>query len=160
MVKMNMGRVILGGIVAGIVSDILDFPIDGLWLAPRWTQGMNALGRHGLMPNQWIGFDLLGIAGGIIAIWIYAAIRPRYGAGIGTAVKAGVTAWILGTLLPNVAFMYVGHLFSRRLTLYTTLGALVEVVIGTIVGAALYKEADDTSAAPAATASEKRTVNA
>jgi hypothetical protein len=37
--------------------------------------------------------------------------------------------------------MYVGGLFSKHLALYTTLGGLVEVVVGTIAGAALYKEA-------------------
>ncbi|MGA7342725.1 MAG: hypothetical protein WBE72_20640 [Terracidiphilus sp.] len=142
MVKINTVRVILGGIVAGIVADIIDYPVDGLWLASRWTAGMKALGHPGLMPNQWIAFDLLGIAGGIVAVWIYAAIRPRYGAGVGTAIKAGVCAWILSALLPNVSFMYVGGLFARHLTLYTTLGALVEIVVGTIAGAALYKEAD------------------
>ena len=36
--------------------------------------------------------------------------------------------------------MYVTGLFGRRLTLYSTLGALVEIVVGTIAGAALYKE--------------------
>jgi hypothetical protein len=57
-----------------------------------------------------------------------------------TAVRAGVAVWILGVLVPNASFMYVGGLFSRHLTLYTTLGGLVEVVVGTIAGAALYKE--------------------
>jgi hypothetical protein len=158
--KINMGRVILGGVVAGIVADVLDFPVDGIWLAPRWADGMKALGHPNLMPNQWIGFDLLGILAGIIAIWIYAAIRPRFGAGVKTAIKAGVAAWALGALLPNAAFMYVGGLFSRHLTLYTTLGALLETVIGTIAGAALYKEAAETSAAQSASAGEKRTVGA
>jgi hypothetical protein len=37
--------------------------------------------------------------------------------------------------------MYVGGLFSKHLTLYTTLGGLVEVVVGTIAGAWIYKEA-------------------
>ena len=90
---------------------------------------------------MWIGFDLLGIVTGIVAIWIYAAIRPRLGAGLKTAIYAGVVVWILGTLVPNASFMYVGDLFSKHLTLYTTLGGLVEVVVGTIAGAALYKEA-------------------
>jgi hypothetical protein len=58
-----------------------------------------------------------------------------------TAIRAGVVVWILGTLVPNASFMYVSHLFSKHLTLYTTLGGLVEVVVGTIVGAWLYKEA-------------------
>ena len=36
--------------------------------------------------------------------------------------------------------MHVMHLFSNHLTLYTTLGGLVEVVFGTVVGASVYKE--------------------
>jgi hypothetical protein len=91
--------------------------------------------------NLWIGFDVLGIVGGIVAVWLYAAIRPRFGAGLATAIRAGVVVWFLGTLLPNATFMYVGGLFSKHLALYTTLGGLVEVVVGTIAGAALYKEA-------------------
>jgi hypothetical protein len=139
--KINMGRVILGGIVAGIVADILDYPVDGIWLAPRWMNDMGLLGHHTFSTHMWIGFDILGIVGGIVAIWLYAAIRPRFGAGVKTAIRAGVIVWILGTLVPNASFMYVAGLFSKHLTLYTTLGGLVEVVVGTIAGAALYKEA-------------------
>jgi len=140
MSNISTGRVILGGIVAGIVSDVLDYLVDGVWLAPRWNAGLKALGHGGFAPNQWIGFDLLGIAGGLVAIWIYAAIRPRFGPGVATAIKAGVAVWILGTLLPNAAFMYLGGLFPHHLTLYTTVGGLFEVVIGTIAGAILYRE--------------------
>ena len=78
---------------------------------------------------------------GIVAVWIYAAIRPRFGAGPRTAIYAGLAVWVVGALLPNLSFMCFGGLFSRHLTLYTTLGALVELVAGTVAGAALYKEA-------------------
>ncbi len=139
--KINYGRVILGGIVAGIVADLLDYLVDGLWLGQRWSEGMSLLGREAFSSNMWIGFDILGIVSGIVAIWLYAAIRPRFGAGLPTAIRAGVAVWILGTLVPNASFMYVGGLFSKHLTLFTTLGGLVEVVVGTIAGAALYKEA-------------------
>jgi hypothetical protein len=139
--KINIGRVVLGGIVAGIVADLLDYPVDGVWLAPQWSLEMSLLGRNGFSSNMWIGFDLLGIVSGIVAIWIYAAIRPRLGAGVKTAIYAGVVVWILGSLVPNASFMYVGGLFTKHLTLYTTLGGLVEVVVGTLAGAALYKEA-------------------
>jgi hypothetical protein len=141
MSSISTGRVILGGIVAGIVSDVLGYVVDGVWLAPRWAAGMKALGHANFAPNQWIGFDLLGIVCGIVAVWTYAAIRPRFGPGVGTAVKAGVAVWVLGTLLPNLGFMYLGGLFSRRLAAYTTAGAFFEVVIGTVIGAMLYKEA-------------------
>jgi hypothetical protein len=139
--KINVGRVILGGIVGGIVADLLDYPVDGLWLGPIWGHQMTLLGKTAFSTNAWIGFDLVGIVGLIFAIWIYAAIRPRFGPGVKTAIYAGVVAWVLGTLLPNASFMYVAGLFSKHLTLYTTVGGFFEVVIGTIVGAWLYKEA-------------------
>ena len=43
--KINMGRVILGGIVAGIVADILGYLVDGVWLMPIWAEQMKKLGR-------------------------------------------------------------------------------------------------------------------
>lgn len=142
MANINSGRVILGGLVAGIVADILGFLVDGLLLAHRWTDGMRMLGRGPFAPKQWIGFNLLGLVGGIVTIWIYAAIRPRYGAGAKTAVLVGLAVWVVGALIPNLSFMWLAHLFPHHLTVYTTAGALVEIVVGAVAGAALYKEAD------------------
>lgn len=138
--KINVGRLILGGIVAGIVGDILDIPVDGVWLSKMWTDQLGALGRGAYTTHQMILFDLAGIVVGLVAIWIYAGIRPRFGPGLKTAVLAGIAVWILGFVVPNFAFMWVPHLFSGHLALYTTLGAFVECVVGTIAGAALYKE--------------------
>jgi hypothetical protein len=138
--KINIGRVLLGGIVAGIVSDLLGTLVDGYLLAPKWTAGMARLGHGGISPNQWVWLNLIGIAGSIAMIWIYAAIRPRFGAGPKTAILAGLVVWFLGTLLPNVSFMWVTGFFGRRLTALTTAGGLIEVVAGALVGAALYKE--------------------
>ena len=138
--KINLGRVILGGLVAGIVSDILGFLVDGVLLAPRWNEGMTELGHTDFSSSMLIWFNVLGIVTGIVLIWIYVAIRPRFGAGVHTAIYAGVAVWIAGVLIPNLSFMWVAQLFSRHLTVYTTAGGLVEIVVGTIAGAALYKE--------------------
>jgi len=40
MERINIGRVILGGIVAGIVGNILGFLVDGVILAPQWTAAL------------------------------------------------------------------------------------------------------------------------
>lgn len=138
--KINLGRVLLGGIVAGIVYDILGYLVDGVLLAPKWSAGMTALGHADFSTNQIIGFNVLGLVFGIVLIWIYAAIRPRLGAGVKTAICTGIAVWIIAVLLPNLSFMWVSGLFSRRLTAMTTACALVEVVVGAIAGAALYKE--------------------
>jgi hypothetical protein len=138
--KINIGRVIIGGIVAGVVMDLLGYLVDGLLLAQSWSDDMILIGKSEFSTTQLIEFNLLGIITGLIAVWIYAAIRPRFGAGVKTAVYAGIAVWIVGVLVPNASFMYVAGLFSRHLTLYTTLGGLVEVVAGTIAGMVLYKE--------------------
>jgi hypothetical protein len=138
--KINLSRLIIAGLVAGIISDLLGYLVDGILLAPRWAAGMQALGRSEFSPNQWIWFNLLGLVGGFAMIWIYAAIRPRFGPGVMTAVRAGLTVWVVGALLPNLSFMWFGGLFGRRLTAYTTAGALVEIIVGAVAGAALYKE--------------------
>jgi hypothetical protein len=138
--KINIGRLILGGIVAGIVGDLLGYLVDGVLLQQSWADAMMALDRQSFGMDQIIKFNALGIIFGIVSIWIYAGIRPRFGAGWMTAVYAGFAAWVIGVLLPNASFMYVAELFPKHLTLYTTLGGLVEVVVGTVAGAALYKE--------------------
>jgi len=138
--KINVGRLILGGIVAGIAIDLVDYFVDGVWLVQRWADGMALLGRPGFTMIQLVLFNVIGILTGLVAIWIYVAIRPRFGAGIKTAIYAGLAVWLLTVLLPNAAFMHVMHLFSGHLTLYTTLGGLVEVVVGTVAGASVYRE--------------------
>ena len=139
--KINVSRWILGGIVAGLVADILGHIVDGVILAPQWANGTKSLGHSEFSPNQWIWFNVLGLIGGIVAIWIYAGFRPRFGAGPTTAIYAGVAVWVLGVLLPNLSFVVFGGLFSKHLALYTTLGGIVEYVAGTVGGAALCKEA-------------------
>ena len=87
-----------------------------------------------------IGSSLTGLVGGTVAVWIYVGIRPRFGAGLKTAIYAGLAVWVVGILLPNIIFMRIFGLFPSRLTLMTTLGALVETVPGAVAGAAIYKE--------------------
>ncbi|MGD0799852.1 MAG: hypothetical protein ABR906_00905 [Terracidiphilus sp.] len=140
MEKINVGRVILGGLVAGIVANLLGYLVDGFLLGSIWNTQMNELGRPDLSQTQIIEFNLLGLVTGVVLIWIYAAIRPRFGAGVMTAVYAGVAVWVVGVLIPNLSFMWVMGFFGRRLTAYTTAGSLVEIIVGAIAGAALYKE--------------------
>ena len=144
--KINLGRVILGGIVAGIVGNILGYLVDGLMLAPQWTDAMKALGRGEFTVNQMVAFNIIGLGYGILVVWLYAMIRPRYGAGPKTAVYAGLLGWAIGALLPNVSLMGVAGLFPSNLTALTTAAAIIETVVAALAGAALYKEDADTGA--------------
>jgi hypothetical protein len=72
-------------------------------------------------------------------VWLYAAIRPRYGAGPKTAMLAGFVVWALAYASSNAAMVFL-HLFPLGLMLAATAVGLVETVVAGLAGAALYKE--------------------
>jgi len=154
MAKMNFRRWLLAGLIAGVVSDLIGFLVDGLWLRPAWRSGMQSLGLSGFSPSAWAWFNVLGVVTGLTAIWIYAGIRPRFGPGVNTALKAALVTWVLTSLIPNLSFMVFGGLFSHQLAAYTTLGAFVELVVGTIAGASVYKEGASARSVPAPAAAQ------
>jgi hypothetical protein len=138
--KINMGRVILGGIVGGIVFDLLAFIVDGVLLRTQWDEGMKALGQPPLGTSQIVWLNIFGLFAGILTIWLYAAIRPRFGPGPKTAIIAGLAAWAIGVFWPNISFMWITGLFHPNLTIHTTLGGLVEMIAAAFVGGFLYRE--------------------
>ncbi|MFQ5931728.1 MAG: hypothetical protein ACE5MM_04935 [Nitrospiraceae bacterium] len=138
--KINWSRVLLGGIVAGIIIDVGEFVLHGVVLGPEWREVMEALGRPmQVTAGNIIFYVLLGLAYGILAVWVYAAIRPRFGAGPTTALYAGFAVWLLGYLLPTLIWAPMG-LFPGRLLRIALLAGLVEILVATLAGAWLYKE--------------------
>lgn len=151
MQRINWTRVILGGLLAGVVINAGEFLINGLLLAGRWAAGMKALGRSaslGVLP--YAIFNLWGFLIGLFALWLYATIRPRFGAGPRAAVIAAIATWIPGSLLASMEPVAL-HLFSRRLYAIGVAGALIEIVLATLIGAWLYKDRETAplAAAPA-----------
>src|SRR3954467_8654536 len=101
--KINYGRVVLGGVVAGIVATILDGLSQGVVLAQLMKAFAQSINRPSDISGAAIfGMILLEIVGGIAAIWTYAAIRPRFGPGARTAVYAGLITWVF-VCLPSIA---------------------------------------------------------
>ena len=78
------GWVLLGGLLAGFIINIFEYVTNGMVLAADWDAAMKALGRH-LSMSAVAVFIVGGFIGGIAAIWLYAAARPRLGAGLKTA---------------------------------------------------------------------------
>ena len=145
MAHTNRVRVVLGGLLAGVVINIVEFVTNGVVLKADWGQVMQALGKPAVPSGGAIAiYNVWGFLVGIAAVWIYAAIRPRYGAGAGTAVRAGLVTWGLAVFLANLA-NYPAGVYPTRLLVITSVVALFEIVIATVAGAWLYKE-EDTSA--------------
>jgi hypothetical protein len=136
--RINVKSVIVGGLVAGVVLNIIDYVTYGMWLAPDMNAALQAAGKRpadSLIPL----FVVLDFIYGIVLLYVYAAIRPRFGAGPGAAVHAGLIVWIIAALLHAIGEAPFG-LLPMRLYTMGTLVALIEFPLATVAGAKFYRE--------------------
>ena len=140
--RINGKRIVLGGIVAAVTVNVGE-GLLGLLLKRDYEAAIRALGIRmepdlaTLLPIAW------SFVVGILAIWLYAAIRPRYGPGPRTAVRAGLALWVFSTVTFSVAMASL-RIFPARLMAMATAWSLVEIIVAVVVGASLYRE-DSTS---------------
>ncbi len=138
--KINWGRVVVGGLLAGVVLNIVDFVFFGVIMKQAIDAAMQALGkRPGAMDSLVPLFVVLDFVYGIGLLWVYAAIRPRFGAGAKTAVIAGVAVWFFAGLLHSVGEGPMG-LFPQQMYTVGTIVELVKYAVAGAVGAYVYKE--------------------
>ena len=140
----NNSKVLVGGLAAGVVMIVMDYIANGVVFAERMKAESNAF-KPGLgdMMSQMDGGTMAGyfimdlIIGGLL-VWTYAAMRPRFGPGMKTAVYVALAFWIFGSIVA-VGYMQMG-IMSRGLWLSFGAMYLVSLIIASIVGAWLYKE--------------------
>lgn len=139
MSRINFGRVVLGGLLAGLVINISEALLNGVVLAEEMNAMMAAMNKPPINGTMVGLFVLLGFGLGVVLVWLYAAIRPRFGPGVQTAICAGVVVWGLAYLYPNLT-AFIIHLFPRRILAIQTVWGLVEQIIAASAGAWLYRE--------------------
>lgn len=137
--KINMQKVVIGGLIAGVVLNVIDFVMFGMVLKTQMAAAMQALGKPPVPDSQMPWFIVLDFVAGVSLVWLYAAMRPRFGAGPVTAAKAGVAGWFFAGLLPTL-FMWPMQLLPQNLTIIMTVVALVQWPLATVIGAKFYLE--------------------
>jgi hypothetical protein len=138
--KINYGRLIVGAIVAAVFYFITDGVIHTV-LGQYHINAITSAGKAAQAgdPTAYIWFALYDVAKGLAALLIYAGIRPRFGPGVKTAVWAGVVTWLAAIVAPALAavpFPFYERTYFVKLTIFS----LITVVIGAVIGAAIYKE--------------------
>lgn len=141
----NMPRVLLGGLVTGLGINVGETLLNGYLIMPQYAERMMAYG----VPESPYSVPIFAVYGfllGIVAVWLYAAIRPRFGPGPKTAAMAGLAVWFIysGSFAD---FHLAIPLFPTTVPLANLGWGLVELPLMTMLGASLYREGGD--AAPA-----------
>jgi len=135
----NYAGVLKGGIAAGVVmiisEIILNVPVAG-------AQMSKELAARNLAPvteSQGVVFVVITLLLGIATVWLYAAIRPRFGAGPGTAICAGLVVWALSYLNTAITMGVLG-INSMGIVLLVVVWTAIEMIIAAAVGGYLYRE--------------------
>jgi hypothetical protein len=137
--KVNMGRVILGGLLAGLVIDASEFVLNTFVIGADMDAAMKAMNRPPIDNQMIVWFAVAGFALGILAVWLYAAIRPRFGPGVKTAVIGALAVYFLAYAYPSV-FVGAMGLFPARAMIISLCWGVPEIVIASIAGAWVYTE--------------------
>jgi hypothetical protein len=138
----NTSKVVVGGLAAGVVMNIIGFVGNGMLLGPKMQAEMGAvapaLAQRGMAPMNIAAAVITQFIVGILLVWLYASMRPRYGPGFKTAAYAGLAIWICGLLF----YQDWVHMGLRSAMTYSlaSLFALISLMVGAWVGGMLYKE--------------------
>ena len=137
--KINFGRVLLGGLVAGAILNAGEWVLNGYVLHKEMDDFFKRCG----FPQPGNKFLAIAVAItfvlGIVIVLGYAAIRPRFGPGPKTAIIAGLFAWFGVVVYQNVIAGGLGMVPINLVAL--VIGwEIVEFCLAALIGAALYKE--------------------
>jgi hypothetical protein len=142
--SINTGKVLAGGLAAGLVANVIDFVTNTFILAADWAEFAVA---HNLDPNAfvsapvaitWVAVDFLF---GVLLVWTYAAIRPRFGPGPRTAICAGLLLYV-GTTAVVFGFSMMG-VIPMSAFVKGSVCVLISTLAASLTGAAIYREADE-----------------
>lgn len=144
MAQINTGKVVLGGLLAGLVINISEF-VAHMWVfAGPFEEIIAELDVEAVGGGEITIYVLFGFVIGLVAVWLYAAMRPRFGPGARTAMMAGGAVWVLARLWPMTDFTIFLSL-PTGLFVWGLIWTLVETLAAAVAGAWLYQEDGESS---------------
>ena len=139
---MNIKKVVIGGIVAGIVVNVIDFVSNTYILGARMKAETDAF-KPGMADQMMTGsaitsYIIMDLVLGIALVWTYAAMRPRFGPGPRTAFFAAILFWLLA-LIFTAGFRQMGIMSPGLWWTFAFIG-LVNFLLASWAGAKVYTE--------------------
>jgi hypothetical protein len=136
----NVGRWLAGGVAAAVVIFALE-GVSSIFYLDQMMASLAALGLEMEMSGSAMAVNVLvSLISGLVLIFFYAAVRPRFGPGPKTAILVAVVLWFGGYFLSLVGYQVVGIYPTGLLVTWGIVG-IVEMIIAALVGGWIYKEA-------------------
>jgi hypothetical protein len=135
----NLGGVVRGGLLAGLIINISETILNVPVIGSDFEAALAGFDLPPIGGGAIAVFVVICFLVGVLSVWLYAAVRPRLGPGPQTAACVGLVVWTLFILFPVVGNVVMG-LFPPRLSLIAVVWGLVEMPVATIAGAWAYRE--------------------
>ncbi len=135
----NTGKLIVSGIVAGIVMTISQLVLNEGLLVEQQEAALDALGVAGVGGSQIGMFVVMTFVASCTMMWLYVVLRDRFGAGPKTAMCAGVVVWVLYYFQGLGNFWILGML-GTPLVVTGLVWGLVELPVAAMAGAYFYSD--------------------
>lgn len=139
MSQINVGGVVKGGLAAGLVMAISEFVLNVPVAGDQMAAELAARNLPPVGTNQIAAFVALTFVLGVLTVWLYAAIRPRFGAGPKTAIMAGIFMWVCIYVNVLITLGVLG-ISSLDLVVLSIVWTLIEMILASAVGGYLYTE--------------------
>lgn len=138
----NTQKVLIGGFVAGVVMNVIDFVSNKFILGARMAAEADAFkpGMSAQMneTSTLVSYIVMDLVLGILLVWTYAAVRPRFGPGLRTATYVAVLFWVLAGIFLS-GYMHMGMMSAGLWWTFAFVG-LVNFFLSAWAGAKLYSE--------------------
>jgi hypothetical protein len=138
----NTNKVVIGGLAAGLVMNIIDFVVNMFIIGARMKAESDAfkpgMGDAMMQSSVMVSYIVMDFVLGILLVWTYAAFRPRFGPGPRTAIYVAVLFWLLAGIFLS-GYLHMG-MMSQGLWWTFAFFGLVNFAISSWVGAKVYSE--------------------
>jgi hypothetical protein len=153
MTPVSWPRVLLGGMIAGIVINSSEYLLDSFVFIKLWEVAISTLKSPYFSQTTIIAsLQILGFAAGIVTLRRYAATSSHSVSGRRSALRAALFGWSL-TYVPLCLALIVLKLIPTILAAIVAASGLIELVCGALLGCWIYEETR-TAALRAARASD------
>ncbi len=139
MEKINYGRMILGGVLAGVVIWLTGFIFHGVLLAEKYKFYANVGSVLAEPRPMGFPFYIVGIIiSGLALSMMYVVGRKFGGPGPMTAIRVGLTVALFTTA--GMAAEYTFYNLGGMVPLLSFANNIVGAVLGTLVAGGIYKD--------------------
>ena len=137
-IPLNLKAILISGFVAGIAICIGAI----MMVAPIFSNEISIVLHHRNLPDlnaiATVYFFGISFVFGIFLMFLYAALRHRFGSKIKTAVIAALIVWVLAYLLNNISLVVYGFM-PIKLALLGIFWGLIGLLLAGVIGSRIYE---------------------